>query len=310
MGSSNRLSRREFLVWALAAGAAGALVPRAGAGPVAAAEEGTMPGGWQIGCYTRPWAGQDYRAALDAIAQAGYKYAGLMTAKSATGLVISAATPIDEARQAGEEARKRGLAVPSVYGGDIPVQKSLDAAIESLRKLIDNCAAAGAANLLMGGTGDAKLQDVYYKAIAECCDYAAGKKVGISVKPHGGLNATGPQCRKVIEKVGHKNFRLWYDPGNICYYSEGQLDPVADAATVDGLVIGMSVKDYLPPRNVDVTPGTGKVNFPAVLARLKEGGFVRGPLVVECLAPGDAAKVLEEAKKARRFLEELTGAKA
>jgi len=310
MNARNRLSRREFLAGTLAAGAAGALVPHAAAGDVPAAKESTMPSVWQIGCYTRPWDKYDYRTALDAIAEAGFKHVGLMTTKSASGLIISSATTVEEARQAGEEARKRGLAIPSVYGGDIPVQKSLEAAVEALRKLIDNCAAAGAANLLMGGTGDAKLHDAYYKAVAACCDYAAEKKLGISIKPHGGLNATGPQCRKVIEQVGHKNFRLWYDPGNIFYYSDGQLDPVADAATVDGLVVGMSVKDYKHPKDVLVTPGTGKVDFPAVMATLKQGGLTHGPLVVETLAPGDLAGTLEEAKKARAFLENLVGQKS
>jgi len=310
MARPDRLSRRRFLGATLAAGAAGALVPRGDAVGAPSADGPAKAGPWQIGCYTRPWAAHEYRAAFDAIAEAGFKHVGLMTAKSATGLVISTATGLDEARQVGEEARKRGLAIPSVYGGDIPVEKSLEAAVEGLRKLIDNGAAAGAANLLMGGTGDAKLQDAYYKAVAECCPYAAEKKIGLSVKPHGGLNATGPQCRKVVEGVGHRNFRLWYDPGNIYYYSEGQLDPVADAATVDGLVVGLSVKDYKHPKNVDVTPGTGKVDFAAVMARLRQGGFTGGPLVVETLAPGDPAKTLDEARKARRFLEDLTGTKA
>ena len=148
---------------------------------------------------------------------------------------------------------------------------------------------------------------MYYKAIAECCDYAAEKGIGISVKPHGGLNATGPQCRKTIEMVGHKNFRIWYDPGNIFFYSDGKLDPVADAASIDGLVVGVSIKDYKPPKNVAVTPGTGKVDFAGVLARLKQGGFTGGPLIVECLEPGDLQQTLAEAKKARQFLEELTG---
>jgi len=222
--------------------------------------------------------------------------------------VISVAATLEEARQAGEEAKKRGLAIPSVYGGDIPVAKSLEAGIEGMRKLIDNCAAAGAANLLMGGTGNPALREAYYKAIAECCPYAASKKLGISVKPHGGLNSTGPQCRKVIEGVGHRNFGLWYDPGNIFYYSDGGLDPVADAATVDGLVVGMSVKDYVHPKKVDVTPGTGKVDFRAVLARLKKGGFTGGPLVVETLAPGDLARTLDEARKALKFVQEVVAA--
>ncbi|MHC4546476.1 MAG: sugar phosphate isomerase/epimerase family protein, partial [Planctomycetota bacterium] len=263
-------------------------------------------GPWQIGCYTRPWGQHDYRVALDAIAEAGFKYAGLMTTKSKTGLVISASTTLEEAERIGEEVKKRGLAVPSVYGGGIPVEKSLKAGIEGLKKLIDNCTACG----VMGGTGNEKLYKTYYKAIAECCNYAAEKGIGISVKPHGGLNATGPQCRKTVEMVGHRNFRIWYDPGNILYYSNGELDPVADAATVDGLVVGMCIKDYRHPKDVLVTPGTGKVNFPAVLARLKKGGFTRGPLVVECLERGDLKQTLAEAKKARRFLEELTGQKS
>ncbi len=272
----------------------------------ASASRQSTDGPWQIGCYTRPWDKYDYLTALDAIAEAGFKYAGLMTTKSKTGLVISAATSPDQAQQVGEEIKKRGLKVLSVYGGDIAVAKSLKAGIEELRKLLDNCAACGAKNLLMGGTGDKQVYEAYYKAIAECCDYAAEKGIGISIKPHGGLNATGPQCRKAVELVGHKSFRIWYDPGNILYYSDGQLDPVADAATVDGLVTGMCVKDYRHPKNVAVTPGTGQVNFPAVLARLKKGGFTGGPLIVECLEPGDVEKMLGEAKKARLFLENLT----
>ncbi|MBL7186242.1 MAG: neutral/alkaline non-lysosomal ceramidase N-terminal domain-containing protein [Phycisphaerae bacterium] len=306
MSSLNQMSRRDFLDRTLKVGAAGlaASCTRRPAVVAAGADR------WQIGCYTRPWAKYDYRMALDAIAEAGFKYAGLMTAKSKTGnLVIAVETTLEEAEQIGEEIRKRGLKVPSVYGGGIPVNKSLKAGIEGLRKLIDNCAACNVGNLLMGGIGNADLYDAYYKAIAECCDYAAEKGMGISVKPHGGLNATGPQCRKTIKMVGHRNFRIWYDPGNIYYYSDGKRDPVTDSATVDGLVVGMCIKDYKHPKNVEVTPGTGMVDFPAVLARLKQGGFTGGPLVIECLEPGDLKHTLAEAKKTREFLEELTGQK-
>jgi len=261
---------------------------------------------WRIGCYTRPWDKHEYRVALDAIAEAGYRYVGLMTTKSDTRLVVSVKTTPEDARTIGEECRKRNLKVASVYGGDIPVAESLEAGIKGLRGLVDCCAIIGAGDLMMGGVGDQRLFDVYYKAIAECCPYASEKKMGISVKPHGGLNSTGPQCRAIIERVAQENFGLWYDPGNIFYYSDGQLDPVDDAAAVDGLVVGMSVKDYLPPKNVSVTPGTGKVDFPKVMARLVKGGFTSGALVVECLAPGELPGLQEEARKARVFLEKLT----
>jgi sugar phosphate isomerase/epimerase len=243
--------------------------------------------------------------ALDAIAEAGYRHVGLMTTKSDTRLVISVATTPEEAERIGEECRQRKLSIPSVYGGGIPVGKSLEAGIAGLRRLIDNCAAAGADNLLMGGIGKDKLYDAYFKAIAACCDYAAEKNIGISIKPHGGLNATGPQCRQAIERVGHPNFRIWYDPGNILYYSDGKRDPVKDAATVEGLVVGMCVKDYQHPKQVMITPGTGRVDFPGVLRQLKAGGFARGALVVECLTRGGKTNLVAEAKKARVFLERL-----
>jgi sugar phosphate isomerase/epimerase len=298
-------SRRRFLEISLTLSAA-ALAASA----CKSASKTRAVGRWQIGCYTRPWSEHDWRVALDAIAEAGFKYAGMMTTNTKTRLVISTATTVDEARAIGEECTKRGLKVPSVYGGGFAVTKSLEAGIEDLKRLIDNCAACGATNLMLGGTDDAKIFDVYYKAVTEVCDYAAAKRIGLSVKPHGGQNSTGPQCRKIVEKVGKKNFGLWYDPGNIFFYSNGELDPVNDAATVDGIVVGMSVKDFRLPKEVMVTPGTGKVNFKAVMARLKQGGFTSGPLIVECLEKGDLPALAAEAKKARVFMEKLTGQKA
>lgn len=95
--------------------------------------------------------------------------------------------------------------------------------------------------------------------------------------------------------------------GNILYYSDGKVNPVEDAASVDGLVTGWCVKDYRQPKQVDVTPGSGQVDFPAVFRRLKKGGFTHGGLVVETLTPGEPRQLLAEARKARQFLETLVG---
>lgn len=291
-GRRGCMTRRQFIGSALLA-TASAVFSRA-----------DQPPRWQIGCYTRPWAQYDYHVALDGIAAAGFKYVGLMTAKSKNNLIISLTTTPEEAAAIGAEVKQRGLKVISLWGDQFPTDST-----DGLKRLIENSAACGCPNLLLGGT-DEKHADAYYKIVADCCDYAAAKGVGLSVKPHGGNNANGAQCRKIIDQIGHKNFRLWYDPGNIFYYSDGKLDPVDDAATVDGVVVGMSVKDFRPPKEVELTPGTGKVDFAKVLSRLQQGGFTRGPLVVECLDPGDAAHVNAEAVKARQFLETLTGQKA
>ena len=106
----------------------------------------------------RPWAAHDYRVALDAMAEAGFKYAGLMTTKSKSGLLISADTALEDAAKIGEEVKKRRLSVVSIYGGGIPVAQSLETGIQGLRRLIDNCHATGCPSLLMGGVDNPKLQ--------------------------------------------------------------------------------------------------------------------------------------------------------
>ena len=291
-GSGRFLSRREFIGSALVA-TAGAALSRASQTPR-----------WQIGCYTRPWAQYDYHVAFDGIATAGFKYVGLMTTKSQTSLIISVATTPKEAAAIGGEAKRRGLKIISMWADDAAMGTT-----GGLKHLIDNSAACGCPYLLLGGTEE-QHAEAYYKTVAECCDYAVSKGIILTLKPHAGSNPDGASCRRTIDRIGHKSFRLWYDPGNIFYYSDGKLDPVNDAATVDGVVAGMSVKDFRAPKEVEITPGTGMVNFPKVMSRLEQGGFTHGPLVVECLDHGDLAHVNAEAVKARRFLETLTGQRA
>jgi sugar phosphate isomerase/epimerase len=299
MNSHRQFSRRTLLQ-----ATAALALPWPSTAPAAPdASKSSSP--WKLGCYTRPWDAFEYQVALDGIAEAGFKYAGLMTAKGKPPIVINVDTTPDEAAAIHAETARRGLQVLSIYGGEFPVAKSIADGIAGLHRLIDHCQRCACPNLMLGGTTDEKIFSDYYKVVAECCDYAAAHGVGLSIKPHGGQNATGPQCRKIIERVNHRNFGLWYDPGNIFYYSDGQLDPVADAATVDGILVGMSVKDFLPPKEVLVTPGTGRVDFARVLQRLYTGGFHSGPLIVECLKKGEPAAVTAEARKARQFLESL-----
>lgn len=300
MKSTTVVSRREFL------SAAVATVPLlAGCASIS-----SSPPRWQIGCYTRPWDQHDYRVALDAIAEAGFQYAGIMTAKGKSWVTITTDTTPDEAAEVGAQLKQRGLKAASVYGDYRPTA-SIEYNVKSLERLIEHCVACGSSDLLLGGVDEVVLQAPYYAAVWEVCDFAAARLVRLTIKPHGGQIATGPQCRAAIASVDQPNFRLWYDPGNVFYYSDGALDPVTDAATVDRLVAGMSIKDFLPPKNVDVTPGIGRVDFSAVLSRLRKGGFNSGPLVVECVTrpdPQDVKAITAEARKAREFVERLVAA--
>jgi len=258
---------------------------------------------WQLGCFTRPWAEHDYLVALDGIAGAGFKYVGMMGSKN--GPAITKDTTPEQAAKVGEEAKSRGLQIASFWGGEFDAEKSVNDGVAGLKRLIDNSVACGCHFIVLGGTYEQSRVENYYNAVSESCDYAADKDVYLTIKPHGPFNSTGRECRSLIEKINHKNFRLWYDPGNIYYYSDGKISPVDDAAEVDGIVVGMSVKDFRMPKDVDVTPGTGLVNFPGVMSRLQKGGFKKGPLIVECLAKGDLAFINSEARKAYQYLEKI-----
>ncbi|MDP3069955.1 MAG: sugar phosphate isomerase/epimerase family protein [Opitutaceae bacterium] len=285
------LTRRKFV--------GGALLAMAGASGLRAAGESP----WQVGCYTRPWNKHDYRVALDAIAAAGFKFAGLMTAK--TGMLLTPDTTLEQSAKMAAEAKTRGLSIASAFGADFMKKSSVAESIVRLRRLVDNVAACGCPGLLLGGAGYPEAVDDYYKVVAECCDYAEAKRVGLTIKPHNGPSSTGALCRRLIDQVGHKNFRLTYDPGNVCKHSGNTVNPTDDAATVDGIVAGMCVKDFRLPNDVEITPGTGQVDFARVTARLRRGGFTRGPVVIECLDAGDIAHVTAEAKKTRLFIEAL-----
>lgn len=298
------LSRRAFLGESAWLAAAASSAARSLSAPAVGSP--TSGPGYQLGCFTRPFDQHDYRTALDAIAEAGFKYCGIMTAKGQNWVTINESTSPEEAARVGSDAKDRGLRVLSVYA-DWKTTEPTAKGVEALRRLVDHCAACGSPSLMLGGTTDERLAPAYYRAIGECCPYAAAQGIGITIKPHGGLNATGPQCRKLIESVNQPNFRLWYDPGNIFYYSDGKVDPVEDAATVDGLVVGVSAKDFRPPKDVMVTPGEGRVDFPKVLRRLGRGGFRSGPVLVETLASGDLRQVIGAARQARAYLAGVLG---
>jgi sugar phosphate isomerase/epimerase len=293
MNTYNSLTRRQFMGKIMYASAGAMLL------------SGCKTPRWQIGCFTRGWVQYDYRTAFDGIAQAGFKYAGLMN--SVTGLIMSSETTPEQALTIKEEANARGLKILSAWTslGD-SVKVSVSNGIAAMTRIIDNVAICECPGILLGGISNASLVDDYYKVVAESCDYAESKGIIITLKNHAPLNTLGKDCRDMIEKVGHKNFRIFYDPGNIYAYTNGEVNPVEDVKDVDGLVAGISVKDFVMPRNVNITPGTGIVDFPKLMDNLQKGGFTQGPLIVEALSrEGDLAYINGEAVKAYKFVEEL-----
>jgi len=116
MNTTDHISRRAFLAGTAKLGAAAMAVSTTES--LFSAETTTaLPGKpWQIGCYTRVFDQFDYPVALDAMAEAGFKYVGLMTTNIKQWVMIKTTTTAEEVQAMNDAANKRGLKVLSVYG--------------------------------------------------------------------------------------------------------------------------------------------------------------------------------------------------
>lgn len=110
---------------------------------------------------------------------------------------------------------------------------------------------------------------------------------------------------RTIEDIGLDNLGINLDPANLILY--GKANPV-DALDVFGkYVLEVHAKDgFYPTDGKDLgkeTPiGEGKVNFPALISKLKELGF-SGNLIIEREISGE--QQLKDIQKAKKLLEEL-----
>jgi len=127
---------------------------------------------------------------------------------------------------------------------------------------------------------------------------------GHTSKPHGGGSGASDEIRNAMKAVGHPNFKVWYDAGNIIYYT-GK-DPVAELDPIAEHVTGFCAKDCDKQRGeVMIQFGAGKVDFAGVFRKLKSAGF-NGPIMVECCRIGATAQeTTENARANRLFLERV-----
>jgi len=139
----------------------------------------------------------------------------------------------------------------------------------------------------------------------------AGTPASLSKPPPGSSTAKIPKTPNAsdeivaaMKKVGHPNFRIWYDAGNIIYYT-GK-DPVEELKPIVQYVTGFCAKDCGELKgDVMIQFGAGKVDFKGVFKVLKAAGF-QGPIMVEGCAPGDTPEaVTANARANREFLERV-----
>ena len=236
-----------------------------------------------IGCTTRPYGKLSLADACQHIAAAGYSDVAVFRCGDAVP-VRSDTTPA-EAKQARQTAEDAGLQ-PSMLIGGTKLNLGLDAAVDDYKTLIDRTADLGAKWLLDCGTGNPAHYDDYHELMRRAAPHAQQAGVNITLKPHGGITLTADNMLETCNKIGHAAFGLCFDPGNIIYYTKGELRPEIEVAKVAPKVTTGIIKDCVvegDKADVMVTAGEGLVDFEGVLSGLVSNGF-RGPLYVECVA--------------------------
>ncbi len=294
-------SRRHFLA-TTATAAAVALLPRA----ANAADKTSSPTQWPIGCFNRPWTKWSYDQALDAIKGAGYQWTGLLTPIPGQGEVLtgSSATP-EYLATLKQKIAARGLKV-NMAALRIKIAAPIAEAIADTRKQLENARTVGAEFALTFGVNRPEQYAQYFKIMADAAAFAQERGIKLVLKPHGGGSSASDEIRNALKAVGHPNFKIWYDAGNIIYYT-GK-DPVAELESIAEHVTGLCAKDCAAQKTeVMIQFGTGKVDFAGVFKKLKSAGF-NGPIMVECCKIGATPQeTMENARANRLFLEKTLG---
>lgn len=272
---------------------------------------------WPIGAFNRPWmqafgtktqpitvpqrANWGVDAALKGAHEAGYKYFGYLTSMPDDPFNGSNATPEYLA------ALKKKTAAHHLKANMCALRQKdslpLDEQIKDVRKQVDNAHTLGTEWLLTFGVEKPEHYETYYKLMADTAEYCADKKIKLVMKPHGGGSGAAEEILRCIKAVNKPNFKIWYDAGNIIYYT-GK-DPVEQLKPIVQYVVGFCAKDCDKQKgDVFVQFGQGKVDFKAVFVELKNAGF-NGPVMVECAAGKTFDEVTANAKANRLYLENV-----
>ncbi len=185
----------------------------------------------------------------------------------------------------------------------INFEAAKEEAAAQVRKQIDHAAMFKIEWMLTFGFDKAADDQKYYYAMKEAADYAQDRKIKLVMKPHGGGSGASEEIMRCLKAVGRPNFKIWYDAGNIIYYT-GK-DPIEELKPIAEHVTGFCAKDCGGKKeDVMIEFGKGKVDFAGVYRVLKKAGF-NGPSFVECAGGKTFDEVTASAKANRLFLEKI-----
>ncbi len=291
------MNRREFIQHT-------AFVAAATAASISATGEFTAEAkvNWPVGCFNRPWTKWSFDETLMQIKAAGYKTTGLLSRTRDEQFISADATSgyleSLKNRLTGSGLKANMGALRSRHS--IPLEDS----IKEVRKQIDNAKYLGLQFVLSFGVDKPEEFAHYYRVMRESAAYADEKKIKLVMKPHGGGSGASDEIIRAMKEVNHRNFKIWYDAGNIIHYT-GK-DPIEELKPIAQHVTGFCAKDCATVKGeVMMQFGEGKVDFAGVFKTLKAAGF-KGPIMVEGVKVGTTPEeTAANASANREFLEKV-----
>ena len=206
-----------------------------------------------------------------------------------------------------------GKEVWDFYGGPLTVglvpRETRDARIAHIKKASDFAKQCGieAVQTHCGFIPENPNDPVYKETIGAMRDVAAYcKRNGQNFRYETGQE-TPITLVRAIQDVGLDNQGVNFDLANLILY--GKANPVDAIELLGPYVQGIHAKDGLWPTNAkelgqEVPIGKGKVDFPRIIARLKEMNY-RGAVTIEREISG--AQQIEDVRASKTYLEKLIG---
>ena len=257
---------------------------------------------WPIGCLNRPWSKWSADEMLDGVKTAGYGLVGLQTPTASDPFVASTAKP-EYLAALKQKIAARGL---TANEGRLQTKDTVpyEDAIADIRQQIQNAKTLGLPILINTGSGKPERYAAWYKLMSYGAEYAADHGIQLVIKPHGAVCATAADILVCLERINHPNLSVWYDAGNIIYYTG--LDPLQQLEPIISHVTAFTAKDCATKdADVMIQLGTGKVDFAGIFRRLKKANF-NGPIMLEtCAVTKTAAETTANAKANRQYLESV-----
>lgn len=263
----------------------------------------------QITCYALPYVHyhHSFERALEGIRRAGYRHVGF-TAGQAGISVNRGPLPDERVRRIKALCAEHGLQPSVLHGIQIMNQD-----LPTLCRHIDLAAMLGIRVIIALGPfsyrrfgyyqfpTDPKSEveqradhEEFLVRVLPVAEYAARRKVMLTLKPHTGNAGTGPALVKTLRDIGSEWVKATYDPGNVALYE--RVNPAEDIVPILSQTVSLVAKDQRGGQgSVDFpVPGEGDIDFVKILTLLKDVGF-DGPIGVERLnGTGQDPITLEE----------------